>query len=122
MDIIYETCRILQVVLQARSPYDTGNLCNNAIRIVNRNSIVIGGEIADYAVFTNEPWTRGKNPNQGWVQKAIQEAIPIIQQVIQGKATSQDLKDTYKKYNDIKELRKEKWLKYLEAKREKIAG
>lgn len=100
MDVVQEALKILKLVVQARAPYDTGNLALNSIRIVG-NSLYIGGEIADYAVFTNEPWSKGKNPNEGWVEKAIEEAKPIIQRVLSGKATLEDIEATQKLYKGI---------------------
>ena len=119
MDLIGESCKILKLVLQARAPYDTGNLAINSIRIVD-NSVIIGGEIADYAAFTNEPWInrKGKNPNEGWVESAIKEATPLIQRTLSGKATKEDILQSQKQYKDIIFDRKKKMaaeLKQLQA-------
>ena len=119
MDLVYEACRILKQVLQARAPYDTGNLAMNSIRIVG-NSVVIGGEIADYAPFTNEPWQGKKNPNEGWVQRSIEEALPLIQRVLSGRASDKDVRAARAKYRGIYEERKQKRIEYLKTKREKI--
>lgn len=123
MDLIREACKLLKLVLQARAPYDTGNLAINSIRIVE-NSVVIGGEIADYAIYTNEPWTNksAKNPNEGWVKKAIAEATPLIQRALSGKATSKDVKNSQQMYKQIIQTRKEEYKKQLIAKREKLTG
>lgn len=129
MDMIYEACLILKQVLQARAPYDTGNLAMNSIRIDrNRGCVLIGGQdIAPYAPITNEPWTSEKwegrqNPNEGWVQKAIEEALPIIQRVLSGKATDEDVRAARKQYKDIYEERKRKRIEILKQKKEKIDG
>ena len=129
MDMIYEACRILKQVLQARAPYDTGNLAMNSIRIDrNRGCVLIGGQdIAPYAPFTNEPWTSAKlegrqNPNEGWVQKAIEEALPIIQRVLSGKATDEDVRAARKQYKDIYKERKQKRIELLKQKKDKIDG
>lgn len=121
MDLIREACNILKLVLQARAPYDTGNLALNSIRIV-QNSVVIGGEIADYAIYTNEPWSKGKNPNEGWVQKAIQEAAPLIQSVLSGKAKMSDVRRTQKAYKQIIAERKQTMTAKLKKIRDEIAG
>ena len=122
MDLVREALNILKLVLQARAPYDTGNLALNSIRIVG-NAVYIGGEIADYAIYTNEPWANGKkNPNEGWVQKAIQEAAPLIQRVLGGKATSKDVQECIKKYKGIISERKRELVSKLQAEKEKIQG
>ncbi len=121
MDLICEACKILKLVLQARAPYDTGNLAINSIRIVE-NKVLIGGEIADYAIFTNEPWTKGKNPNEGWVQRAIAEAAPLIQRTLGGRATVQDVRQSKKFYKDIINERKKVMVENLKQVRDKIIG
>ena len=118
-DPIYEACRILQAVLRARAPYKTGNLAQNSIRIVG-NSVRIGGEIADYAPYTNEPWTKGKNPNEGWIQRAIKEALPIIQRTLSGWATDEDVKNALAKYQGIYDDRMKKRMALIEKKLEKM--
>ena len=86
--------------LQVKAPKDTGNLALNAIRKAYDDNgmplIVIGGEVAPYAVFTNEPWIDDKwngrqNPNQGWVQRAIEECVPTLQMMLSGSMTQEDL-------------------------------
>ena len=122
MDMIKETLSLLKLVLQARAPYDTGNMALNSIRIVD-NAVYIGGEIADYAIFTNEPWTNrpGKNPNEGWVQRAIMEAVPIIQKALKN-VSMDDVRFAKKKYRQIIKERKRKMLRRLEKEKEKIQG
>jgi hypothetical protein len=124
MDVVYEALKILKLVIQARAPYDTGNMAINSVRIVG-NAVYIGGEIADYAPFTNEPWTAekwhgAKNPNEGWVQAAIQEASPMIQQVLNGKATREDINATQKKYVGIIADRKKRMVENLKQLRDNI--
>lgn len=123
MDMIKRTLYLLKLVLQARAPYDTGNLAINSIRIID-NAVYIGGEIADYAIFTNEPWINrpGKNPNEGWVQKAIMEAVPIIQQALKHKYSTEDLKRIKQRYRNIYNRRRRKMLRRLEKEKEKIQG
>lgn len=122
MDMIKETLSLLKLVLQARAPYDTGNLAINSIRIVD-NAVYIGGEIADYAIFTNEPWINrtGKNPNEGWVQAAIMEAVPIIQKALKN-VSMDDVRFAKKKYRQIIKERKQKMLRRLKQEKEKIQG
>ena len=124
MDPVREACRILKQVLQARAPYKTGNLALNSIRIVG-NKVVIGGEIAPYAAFTNEPWeserSNGKmNPNERWIQRAIEEALPLIQRVLNGQASDADVKAAIRKYQGIYEERKRLRLELLKKKKDGI--
>ena len=102
--------QVLEAYLKAACPYDTGNLLSS-IRIVQRQKtfgVIIGGEIADYAVYTNEAWTadrwRGRrNPNEGWIDDTINEALPAIRQIMSGAMTKAE-------YNSIIE-RQEKIVK-----------
>lgn len=124
MDVVYEALKILKLVLQARAPYDTGNLAINSIRIVG-NAVYIGGEIADYAIYTNEPWVSekfhgAKNPNEGWVQAAIQEAAPIIQRVLSGKATQTDINAVQDLYKNVIADRKNRLVENLKQLRDEI--
>lgn len=121
MDLVYEALKILKLVLQARAPYDTGNLALNSIRIV-QNTVVIGGEIAEYAIFTNEPWSKGKNPNESWVQRAIQEAKPLIQMTLNGRYSMEDIQRAKQTYQDILKDRQRLMVERLKELREEIAG
>lgn len=124
MDVVREALNILKLVLQARAPYDTGNLAINSIRIVG-NAVYIGGEIADYAIYTNEPWVSSKwngakNPNEGWVQAAIHEAVPVIQMALNGKATIEDIENAKQYYADVIEERKRELIEKLKELRDAI--
>lgn len=124
MDLVLEACRVLKQVLQARAPFDSGNLFRNGIRIVE-NKVIVGGEIAPYAVFTNEPWTSEKwhgkkNPNEGWVQRAIEEALPLVQRVLGGRATEEDVKKARRRYQRIINERDKRMIERLEKEKKKI--
>lgn len=98
-EIIEASCRIY-------APKDTGNLSMNAIRCVYENGIwqvVIGGEIAPYAVFTNEPWInrKGTNPNENWIQDAIESIQEIIVDIFSGRYTEQEIQDFINDFNVI---------------------
>ena len=95
-DKLEQASRYLQSILKVFSPKDTGNLSLNAIRIVqvkpNEWQIIIGGEIAPYAVFTNaewkaERWAGKRNPNENWVQRAIDTARPNLALILSGTIT-----------------------------------
>ncbi len=124
MDPVHEACNVLKQVLQARAPYKSGHLALDSIRTVG-NRVIIGGEIAPYAPFTNEPWTaerwNGKmNPNEKWIQRAIEEALPIIQRVLSGRASDEDVRAALQKYQGIYEERKRLYKEYLKKKKESI--
>lgn len=68
--------QIIETACRIYAPKDTGNLSINAIRTVYENGtwqVVIGGEVAPYAIYTNEEWVnRGtENPNKHWIEDAI---------------------------------------------------
>jgi len=95
-----QASKYLQQVLKVFAPKDTGNLSLNAIRIVqvapSKYQIIIGGEIAPYAVFTNAEWVAqrwaGKvNPNQGWVNRAIDNAKPVLMSILSGAITLDEI-------------------------------
>lgn len=95
-----QASRYLQSVLKIYAPKDTGNLSLNAIRLVqvqpNEWQIIIGGEIAPYAIYTNEKWQSqrwaGKrNPNEGWVNRAIESAVPNLKLILGGAITISEI-------------------------------
>ena len=87
---------VLVMALKSVCPYRTGNLERNGIRgkIDNGTMCVeIGHDtskvLGEYAVYTNEPWISPKwggkqNPNQGWIERGIEKALPLIRQVYSG--------------------------------------
>lgn len=88
-------CQYLKLVFVNFAPKDTWNLALNAIRLVQVSDlsfqIIIGGEIANYAIYTNEPWIDDKNPNEGWVERAIAYATPGIKNIMDGTITIGEL-------------------------------
>ena len=96
--------------LQIRAPKDTGNLALNGIRKAydpetQTALIVIGGEVAPYAIYTNEAriddrWNGAQNPNQGWIQFAIEEARPVLIMILSGTMTQEDV-DALNRINSI---------------------
>lgn len=80
-------CLRFLAIFKSKSPIDTGNLRYNGIRfeIVDDATITIyiDDVIAPYVYYTNEPWLsprwKGKaNPNEGWIEKAIEETLEQI--------------------------------------------
>jgi hypothetical protein len=95
----YQAALLLHTALVANAPKDTWNLALNSIRIAQDKGqwhVLIGGEIAPYAEFTNEPWQRGKNPNEGWIERTIDECLPMIKQIMSGAITQEEI-DEYKR-------------------------
>lgn len=97
MDLLQKTeiaALIIETACRIYAPKDTGNLSMNGIRSVFENGmwqVVIGGEVAPYAVRTNEVWEKGKNPNEGWVENAINSVKQSIIGIFQDKYTEEDL-------------------------------
>lgn len=73
---------------QSWVPYDTGNLKLNAIKGIwlndNTFRIYVDENVADYMKYTNEKWTKGTNPNEGWWQKAVNFIAVYISNRLRG--------------------------------------
>lgn len=92
----YQAALLLHSALVANAPKDTWNLALNGIRIIEENGkfyVVIGGEPAPYAEATNEAWSKGKNPNEGWIERTIEECLPMVQQVMSGDITVEEVQE-----------------------------
>lgn len=92
-DFFYEFCLDFYAIFREKSPYATGNLRVNAIKFrpINNSKvqIYIDDVIAPYVYYTNEPWEdprwKGtKNPNEGWIEKAIEETLAELASVYKG--------------------------------------
>lgn len=97
--------QIVQTACKIFAPKDTGNLAINAIRCVYEDGlwqVVIGGELAPYAIYTNEPWINrgGKNPNEGWIERAIESVKPVLIGIFQDKYTLEEIQ-TYTNKLDV---------------------
>lgn len=100
-DRLEQAAELILVWLQIRAPKDTFNLTVNGIRKAYDEAtgypiIVIGGETAPYAIYTNEVWLSARwggktNPNQEWIQRAIIEVIDTIRSIMSGVITQDDL-------------------------------
>jgi len=80
-------------IFQAIVPIDTGNLRYNATNYDSTGErsceFIVDGNIAPYAVFTNEPWLSPrwggkKNPNEGWVQGGVELVAMYLSQQLGG--------------------------------------
>lgn len=93
MNKTQELLRVLSETIRANCPYDTGAL-SQSIDIYYAGSearVIIGNDLVDYARITNEEWNKGHNPNEGWVQRAIQSAIPIMQAIFKGEISQSEI-------------------------------
>ena len=105
--LAYEAMRMLR----ERSPYATGNM-HDSIRVekVKDGGISGGGEyrviipadLVPYVVYTNEKWVspywKGKsNPNEHWVDKAVQEIVQRLATILDGtfEVNQQEEKDRW---------------------------
>ena len=104
LEKLEQAAKYLVEMLKINCPKDTTNLSRSInIQYVEEGKarIVIGHEDADYAVYTNEPWidkrwNGKKNPNDGWVEKTIMEATPMIQQLLSGEIDEAEFNDLIK--------------------------
>lgn len=93
MDKVQEILKVLSETIRAYCPYDTGALSQSIDVYYNGTiaQVIIGNDIVDYARYTNEPWQNGTNPNEGWVQRAIDSCVPMIQAIFNGSATQEEI-------------------------------
>jgi hypothetical protein len=108
LDRLDQAVDFLVMLLKLRAPKKSGTLAMDGIRKMWDPSnglpyIVIGGEPAPYAIYTNEPWISDRwfnkrtgvmavNPNQGWVQQTCLEAKPTLIAILSG---TMDLEEYY---------------------------
>lgn len=93
MDKVQEILKVLSETIRAQCPYDTGALSQSIDTYYNGNTaqVVIGNDLVDYARITNETWEKRHNPNEGWVQRAIESCVPVIQAILSGDATQDEI-------------------------------
>ena len=94
---LYRLAVTAEKMMKARSPYDTGNLRDNGIRMYKTGmrefTVFIGGTEAPYAVYTNEAWVapywKGKpNPNQHWIDLGVQNVVEELCRLTGGRLAS----------------------------------
>lgn len=95
MDIpsVYRLAAEALKIMRAHAPFDTGNLRDNGMflhrtadyktKYATQYTIAIGGDLAPYAVYTNEAWVapywKGRrNPNQHWIDVGVQNVVNYI--------------------------------------------
>ncbi len=119
---LFQALKLLHEALVARAPKKSWNLALNGIVTVQDGTeryIVIGGEVAPYAEYTNENWDQfqpplkgKKNPNEGWIESAIEFCLPMIEQIMSGTLTIEEIKE-WKKQN-IETKLKQDYKEHLE--------
>ena len=81
--------------LKRAAPVKTGNL-KSAVTLRKKNSkeysILVDGDLAPYAVYTNEQWVapswgkhRFRNPNYHWIDNAVEQIVNHISSKVDGK-------------------------------------
>lgn len=120
----YLAALYLHSALVANCPKDTWNLALNGIRIVQdagKFYVVVGGESAPYAHFTNEKWEKGTNPNEGWVERTIEMCLPYIKQIMSGTISTEEVNQIIQDdfYKNIAEQRAD-WVARKEMERDSI--
>lgn len=105
---LYLAQDIILAHLRVYCPFATGNLSGSITPDNNSLVITIGDEDVQYAPFTNESWDnfdpplRGhKNPNEGWINKALDAALPIVDRFLAGSVTEEEAREIVKANNSI---------------------
>lgn len=107
MSMKQTVCDLLVAILRVHCPYDTGILSQSIEQTSDFSAVLIGGENAPYAPYTNESWDLfqaplygKKNPNEGWIDMAIQEAVPYIKSALSGQLTEKEATELLQMYNE----------------------
>lgn len=83
----YALIKECEQLLRSLAPVATGNLRFNGV------SVVINGDVArlyidetqaPYMKYTNEKWKHGKNPNEGWFDRAAEKIAALVAERVQG--------------------------------------
>lgn len=118
-DRLDQAADYLVIMFKIAAPKASFNLAVNGIRKAYSDNtgfpiIVIGGEVAPYAIYTNEPYISDRylnkrtgvmaiNKNQGWIQKTIRECIPTLQAILSGSMTMEEYATLMSVQNDALE-------------------
>lgn len=84
-----DLCKECEAYLRdVATPVDTGNLRDYGVKLEIRDDftarLYIDEEEAPYMKYTNEPWKHGKNPNEGWFDRAAQHIAQLIAERLKG--------------------------------------
>lgn len=105
---LYLAQDIILAHLRVYCPIRTGRLFATITPDNNSLVITIGDEDVQYAPFTNESWDNfdlplkgHKNPNEGWINKALDVALPIVDKFLAGSVTEEEAREIVKANNSI---------------------
>lgn len=118
---LYLAQDVIMSVLRVNCPFDTGNL-SKSINAENEQLVItIGDDDVQYAPFTNEPWVDEKwhgkqNPNEGWINRALEIALPIVDSLLQGSITEAEAEEIVHSNNAIWQAKFNKAAEKREAK------
>lgn len=105
---LYLAQDIILAHLRVYCPVRTGNLAATITPDNNSLVITIGDENVQYAPYTNESWDNfapplkgHKNPNEGWINKALDAALPIVDKFLAGSVTEEEAREIVKANNSI---------------------
>lgn len=118
---LYLAQDVIMSVLKVYCPFKTGNLSKSINAENERLFITIGDDDIQYAPFTNEPWVderwHGKqNPNEGWINRALEIALPIVDSLLQGSITESEAREIVNSNNAIWQKKLDKAAAKKEAK------
>lgn len=98
--------------LRVYCPIKEGHLVGSINSDNSKFIITIGDEDVQYAPFTNESWNNfapplkgHKNPNEGWIDRALQSALPVVEQMLSGAITEDEAQELVKANNEQYEKR-----------------
>lgn len=118
---LYLAQDVILSVLRVHCPLKTGRL-SKSINAENEQLVItIGDDDVQYAPFTNEPWVderwHGKqNPNEGWIERALDIAVPIVDRLLQGSITEAEAREIVNSNNAIWQKKLDKAAEKREAK------
>jgi|AGTN01.1.fsa_nt_gi hypothetical protein len=91
---IQQAAEMVLRLIKAAAPFRSGNLRYNAVRkepgtTDDEMRIIADENIAPYMKYTNEDWSNfrlplqgKKNPNQGWWDNAVEDAVNVVAQAL----------------------------------------
>lgn len=120
---LYLAQDVIMSVLKANCPFKTGNLSKSINAENERLVITIGDDTVQYAPYTNESWNNFQpplqghtNPNEGWINRALEIALPIVESLLQGSITEAEAEEIVHSNNAIWQAKFNKAAEKREAK------
>lgn len=120
---LYLAQDVILSVLKVNCPFKTGNLSKSINAENERLFITIGDDTVQYAPYTNESWDNFNpplkghtNPNEGWINRALEIALPIVDSLLQGSITEAEAEEIVHSNNAIWQAKLDKAAEKREAK------